>query len=146
MENELKWNFQVGKQIYVVDYWGTKYGTQAIDAKAKIFEVDVTNKTITAVLYGDTYQVYSFKDYGRLIFDTKKEAIKAANNMPKPKSILYQIIGKRIYKKTVEGIYSHYTDGVYDLVIRFYKGKDISSKEIDHSLFISEIDARNAKK
>ena len=27
-------------------------------------------------MYGDTYQTYSFEDYGRLVFDTEKEANK----------------------------------------------------------------------
>ena len=142
MSNALKRSFQVGEHIYVVDYWGTTNGTQAFEAQAEIISVNAKTKTFTAVLYGDTYQNYSLKDYGRLIFDTSAEAIKATNNLPKPKTYLYQKIGKRIYKKIVEGIGGRYTNGTYDLVIRMNKGKDVSTKEIGHSLFINESDAR----
>ena len=111
MANAFKRSFQVGERVYVVDYWGTNNGTQAFEAQAEILKVDVTAETFTAVLYGDTYQEYSFKDYGRLIFDTSAEAVEAANNLPKPKTIVYQIIGKRVYKKIVEGIGEQYNDG-----------------------------------
>ena len=144
MENVLKRSFQVGDCVYVVDYWGTNNGTQAFVAQAVVLEVDVTANTFTAVLYGDTYQEYSFKDYGRLIFDTSAEAVETANSLPKPKTTVYQIIGKRIYKKIVEGIDGQYTDGAYDLVICLNKGKDVSTKEIGHSLFINESDARQS--
>lgn len=142
MANALKRNFEPGESVYVVDYWGTNNGTQAFEAQAEILEVDEKAKTITAVLYGDTYQTYSFKDYGRLIFDTSADAANAANNLPKPNTIIYQKIGKRVYKKIVEGIGGEYTDETYDLVIRLNKGKDVSTKEIGHSLFINELDAR----
>lgn len=142
MANAFKRSFQVGERVYVVDYWGTNNGTQAFEAQAEILKVDVTAETFTAVLYGDTYQEYSFKDYGRLIFDTSAEAVEAANNLPKPKTIVYQIIGKRVYKKIVEGIGGQYNDGTYDLVVHLNKGKDVSTKELGHSLFINESDAR----
>ena len=142
MANALKRTFQVGEHVYVVDYWGTNDGTQAFKAQAEILKVDVTAETFTAVLYGDTYQKYSFKDYGRLIFDTSAEAVEAANNLPKPKTTVYQIIGKRVYKKVVEGVGGKYNDGTYDLVLCLNKGKDVSTKEIGHSLFINESDAR----
>ena len=143
MTNALKRNFQVGERIYVVDYWGASGGTEAFKAQAKILEVNVTTETFTAVLYGDTYQTYSFKDYGRLIFDTPAEAVEAADNLPKPKTIVYQIIGKRVYKKIVKGIEGQYNDeGTYDLVVRLNKGKNVSTKEIGHSLFTNQSDAR----
>ena len=142
MANAFKRSFQVGERVYVVDYWGTNNGTQAFEAQAEILKVDVTAETFTAVLYGDTYQEYSFKDYGRLIFDTSAEAVEASNNLPKPKTIVYQIIGKRVYKKIVEGIGEQYNDGTYDLVVHLNKGKDVSTKELGHSLFINESDAR----
>lgn len=78
----------------------------------------------------------------RLIFDTAEEAVKAANKLPKPKLVVYQKIGKRVYKKTVFGIDGHYVDGAYDLKIRLNKGKDISTKEIGISIFLNESDAR----
>ena len=77
MENSLKRNFKVGECVYVVDYWGTDNGTQAFEAQANILKVDVTAETFTAELYGESYLKYSFKDYGRLIFDTSAKAIEA---------------------------------------------------------------------
>ena len=146
MANALKRSFRQGECVYVVDYWGTNDGIQAYAESAEILKVDEEAETFVAVLYGDTYQKYSFKDYGRLIFDTSDEAIEATDNLPKPNTTVYQIIGKRVYKKLVQGVDGQYIDGVYDLVIRLDKGKDVSTKEIGHSLFISELDARKSKK
>lgn len=143
MSKECKRDFKVNQTVYLVDYWGTNNGTQAFEAEAKILQVDEENKTFDAVLYGDTYKKrYSFEDYGRLIFDTAKEANEAAGKLPKPKSVVYQKIGKRVYKKTVSGINEHYVDNVYDLIIRLNKGKDVSTKEIGISIFLNESDAR----
>ena len=142
MQNVLKRSFKEGEHVYVVDYWGTNNGTQAFGTQAEILKVDENAKTFTAVLYGDTYQKYKFKDYGRLIFDASEEAVEAASNLPKPRTTIYQIIGKRVYKKVVEGIEGQYNDGEYDLVIRLNKGKKVSTKEIGHSLFISKSDVR----
>lgn len=138
MANVLKRSFEQGERIYVVDYWSS----QAFEAGAVILSVDNENETFDAVLYGDTYQTYSFKDYGRLIFDTENEAVVAADKLPKPKTTIYQVIGKRVYKKLVDGINGQYTDGTYDLIICLNKGKAVSTKEIGHSLFINELDAR----
>lgn len=142
MSNECKRDFKVNQTVYVVDYWGTNNGSQAFEAQAQILKVHEEFKTFVAVLYGDTYQRYSFEDYGRLIFDTKDEAKKAANKLPKPKSIVYQIIGKRVYKKIVTGIDGHYFDDVYDLILRLNKGSAVSTKEIGISIFLNESDAR----
>ena len=142
MSNECKRDFEVYQTVYLVDYWGTDNGTQAFEAEGKILQVDKENKTFTAVLYGDTYQRYSFDDYGRLIFDTAKEANEAANKLPKPNSVVYQKIGKRVYKKTISGISGHYVDNVYDLIIRLNKGNDVSTKEIGISIFLNEAEAR----
>ncbi|HJJ15908.1 MAG TPA: hypothetical protein OIM60_05775 [Clostridiaceae bacterium] len=142
MSKECKRDFKVNQTVYLVDYWGTNNGTQAFEAEAKILQVDEENKTFDAVLYGDTYKRYSFEDYGRLIFDTAKEANEAAGKLPKPKSVVYQKIGKRVYKKMVSGINEHYVDNVYDLIIRLNKGKDVSTKEIGISIFLNESDAR----
>lgn len=142
MSKEFKRDFKVNQTVYLVDYWGTKIGAQAFEAQAKILQVDEENKTFDAVLYGDTYQKYSFEDYGRLIFDTAKEANEAAGKLPKPKSIVYQKIGKRVYKKTVTDIGGHYVDGVYDLKICLNKGKEVSTKEMGISIFLNESDAR----
>lgn len=145
MNNALKRNFEKGQYVYVIDYWGTINGTQAFETQARIWDVNNKEKTFTAVLYGDTFQTYSFNDYKRLIFDTSHEANKAVNQFPKPQTIVYHVIGNRVYKKVVLEIYGK-NNGTYDLVIRLNKGKDISSKEINHSLFLSETDARNYKK
>lgn len=145
MANALKRSFQQGERVYVVDYWGTNNGTQAFEAAADILSVNSENKTFLAILYGDTYQTYSFNDYGRLIFDTKNEAVEAADKLPKPQATVYQIIGKRVYKKLVDGIDGKYTDGTYDLVVCLNKGKAVSTKEIGHTLFLSETDARSKK-
>ena len=144
MENVLKRSLQVGDCVYVVDYWGTKNGSQAFEARAVVLSVDKENETFDAVLYGDTYQTYSFKDYGRLIFDTQKEAGVAADGLPKPKITVYQVIGKKVYKKLVDGISGRYTDGTYDLIVCLNKGKSVSTKEIGKSLFLSEADARQS--
>lgn len=142
MSKECKRDFKVNQTVYLVDYWGTSNGSQAFEAQAKILQVDEENKTFDAVLYGDTYQRYSFEDYGRLIFDTEKEAIEAAAKLPRPKSVIYQKIGKRVYKKTVIDIGGHYVDGVYDLKISLNKGKEVSTKEMGISIFLNESDAR----
>ena len=142
MTNAPKRNFKKGQWFYVVDYWGTSIGTQAFEAKAEIFTVDEKKQTFLAILYGDTCKTYSFNDYGRLIFDTSAEAIAAANKIPKPQTTVYQIIGKRLYKKLVLDIDGQYIDGTFDLVVCLNKGKNVSTKEIGHSLFLNESDAR----
>ena len=143
MSNVCKREFKVNEKVSVVDYWGADEGPQALATTAEILQVDEENKTFDAVLYGDTYQRYSFEDYGRLIFDTAKEAAEAANKLPKPKSVVYQKIGKRVYKKTVSGIGGHYVDNVYDLKICLNEGKDVSTKEIGISIFLNKSEARN---
>ena len=146
MTNALKRDFKKGQCVYVVDYWGTSNGTQAFEARAEIWKVYEKKQTFLAVLYGDTYQIYSFKDYGRLVFDTSNETIEAANKLPKPQTTVYQIIGNKVYKKLALGIDGQYMDGTYDLVVRLNKGKDVSTKEIGKSLFLNESDARENKK
>lgn len=138
--------FKVEQKVYLVDCWGTGIGPQAFKTEAMIVYVNPEDKTFAAVLYGDTYQTYSFEDYGRLIFDTAEAAKEAADKLPKPKSVIYQIIGRRVYKKVVQGITAQCIDGVYDLMIHLSKGKDVSTKEIGISLFFNESDARQNKK
>ena len=135
-------SFQVGECVYVVDWLDTSNGMEAIKARAEIQDVDTKAKTFIATLADDTYIRYSFKDYGRLIFDKSEEAAVAANNLPKPKTIIFQRIGKRVYKKMVKGIGSQYNDGIYDLIILLNKWQGVSTKEIGHSLFMNESDAR----
>ena len=142
MANECKRDFKVNQLVFVVDHWGTDNGSQAFRTSAKILQVNENAKTFEAVLYGDTYQMYSFEDYGRLIFDTAEKAAEAANKLPKPKSVIYQKIGKRVYKKTVLGISGHHVYGVYDLIICLDKGRDVSTKEIGISIFLNKSDAK----
>ena len=144
MAKALKRSFKRGESVYIVDYWGTKNGSQAFETIADVFNVDKENETFDAVLYGDTYQTYSFKDYGRLVFDTEDEATAAADRLPKPKTTVFQVIGKRVYKKMVEGVTGQYTDGTYDLIVCLNKGKAVSTKELGRSLFINESEARQS--
>ena len=142
MKKALKRNFIVNETVFVVDYWGTGEGTQAFGTRAEIVKVDKKNKTITAVLYGDTYQVYSKHDFGRIIFDTADEANEVAKNLPTPKTTMFQRIGKKVFKKKVLGIIGEYIDGTYDLAVSFDRGKNIPIREIGRSLFLEETDAR----
>lgn len=151
MANALKRSFVRGERVYVVNYWGTNNGSQAFDAEAEVLKVDQKNETFRAVLHGDTFKVYSFKDYGRLIFDTKNEAIEAADKLPKPKTTMYQVIGKRVHKKIVNGIGGNYTNETFemtvpfDLVVHLNKGKAVSTKEIGATLFFNKEDAKSKK-
>lgn len=143
MQNASNRKFKCGETVYVVDYWGG----EAFKAEAEIIKVYPEESTFTAVLYGDTYQEYSFKDYGRLIFDTEQEAVKEAEKFPEPGSTVYQVVGNRIDKKVacwIEGAYT--TSDVYDLVIQLDKEGTISSKELGHTLFVSEAEARKNTK
>lgn len=138
MTEKGKRDFKVKQTVYVVDCWGAEDGMQAFEAQAKILYVDGKKRNFNAVLYGHTYKRYSFEDYGRLIFDTAEEAKEAADKLPKPKSVVYQKIDEKSYKRTVCGIYGHYVGNVYDLVIRFEDGKEVSTKEIGISIFLTE--------
>ena len=139
MSKECKRDFKVNQTVYLVDYWGTNNGTQAFEAEAKILQVDEENKTFDAVLYGDTYKRYSFEDYGRLIFDTAKEANEAAGKLPKP-NVIY--VNDAYTKNTGIEKSRVLHHNVYDLIIRLNKGKDVSTKEIGISIFLNESDAR----
>lgn len=142
MSNACKREFYERPIVYLVDYWSS----EAWVACGRILQVDKANRTFLAVLYGDTYQRYSFNDYGRLIFDTVEQAANVANKLPKEGATLYQKIGKRIYKKISRGISGQYVQGVYDLVICLNKGANVSVKEIGKSIFLNEADARENKK
>ena len=132
-----------GKRVYVIDYWGTSNGTQAFEAEAEIVDVDEKRDTFSAVLYGDTYQTYSFKDFDRLVFDTKERAAAAASRLPKPQTTMYQVIGGgNICKRIVNGIKGEYTDGGYDLLVCIEGGEAVSIKEIGRSLFFSQAEPK----
>lgn len=134
--------FETNEVVYVVDHWGTDIGQMAFSARAEIIRVDESKKIFLAVLYGDTYEEYSFKDYGRLIFDTKNEADEAASKFPRPLSVVYQKDDKNVSKKTVIGIIGRYVDRILDLFIKFDDETEVSSKELGVSIFTKESDAR----
>lgn len=142
MSNACKRDFYERQIVYLVDYWSS----EAWSARGQILQVDKANNTFVAVLYGDTYQRYSFNDYGRLVFDTAEQAGNAANKLPREGDTLYQKIGKKVYKKISRGISGHNVDGTYDLVICLNKGGNVSIKEIGKSIFLNEADARENKK
>ena len=144
--SQVKRNFKKNDEVYVVDYWGTSKGAAAFSARALIIDVDEEKRTFIGVLYGDTYQRYSFEDYGRLIFDTSIQANEAASKLPKPGDTIYQRIGSRVYKKTADSIGGGYVDDVYDLKICFKQGKCVSTKEMGVTVFLDEAAARENKK
>ena len=143
--SQTKRDFNKNDKVYIVDYWGTSKGAAAFSVGAEIISVNEEKQTFCAVLYGDTYQVYSFADYGRLIFDTSIEANTAASKLPHPGDIVYQRIGNRVYKKQMDSIGGGYVDDVYDLKICFKRGKAVSSKEMGVTVFLDEAEARNKK-
>ena len=142
MKKSMKRNFKVNETVFVVDYWGTDQGSQAYSARAEIVKVDKKNKTLTAVLYGDTYQTYSIKDFGRIMFGSSDEAKAVAESLPTPKTVMFQKIGKKIFKKNVLGISGEYLDRTYDLVVNFDRGKNVSIREIGRSLFFEKEDVK----
>lgn len=146
MVNKTKREFWKGQELHVVDYWGTNKGSQAFATSAQIVNVNEEKETFDAVLYGDTYQTYSFKDYKRLFFDRKEDAQRAVENLPIPTSSIYQIIGRKVYKKKVIGIGARDVDGAIDLIVHLNRGKDVSIKEIGKSLFLDEAEARKNNK
>ena len=137
MSKTLNREFKEGEIVYVVDRWGTNNGTQAFATTAKILKV--RENYFLAVVYGDIYQKYSFKDYGRLIFNTKSEAEKAAGKIPKPGSIVWVIdkpgsISKIIVKNIGEDSFSD----TFDLTIELEDGKSISTDKIGTQVFLNE--------
>lgn len=142
MSNEEKRIFKKSQVLHVIDCWGTKCGMQAFQASATIINIDEEIGSFDAVLYGDTYQRYNVNDYGRLIFDDESEAIKAADNLPKPTSFVYQLIGNRVFKKTVVGVRNEYINDFTDLVVHLNKGKRIPIGRIGIELFLDESSAR----
>lgn len=141
--SRVKRNFRNNEDVYVVDYWGTSKGSAAFSVRARVIEVDEEKETFVGVLYGDTYQRYSFADYGRLIFDTSIQANDAASKLPKPGDIVYERKGGRVYKKKVTAISGGYVFEVYDLKICFEKGNSVSTKEMGVTIFFDEATARS---
>ena len=143
MQDSIKRCLEDNQPIYVVDYYGIGRKTEAIGTRAYIVCYDKDRQIFKAMLYGDTYNTYSIKDAGRLFFDSLSEAVRAADSLPKPHTIMYQKKEKKVYKKEVAGIRGHYVNGVYDLVICFNRGECVSIKEIGHTMFFEEADARS---
>ena len=143
--SQVKRNFKVKDKVYVVDYWGTSKGAAAFAVGAFIVSINEAERTLCAVLYGDTYQVYSFRDYGRLFFDTAIAANEAASKLPKPGDIVYQRKGERVYKEQVDSIGGGYVEDVYDLKVYFKSGRNVSTKKMGVTVFFNEAAARNKK-
>lgn len=146
MDNSKKRKYAKNQVIYVIDCWGTADGMQAFVEKATIVDVDEEKEKFVAVLYGDTYQRYRFKDYGRLFFTDSVVAHDTLRKIPEPKTVVYQIIGNRIYKKKALRIGYDSFEGYIKLYIELDKGKDVPIEEAGVSVFLNEEDARNALK
>ncbi len=142
MSNKEKRIFKKGEVLYVIDCWGTTCGMHAFEASARIIHVDEEIGSFDAVLYGDTYQRYNVKDYGRLIFDDESEAKKAAYKLPKPNSYVYQLIGNRVFEKIVVGVRNENINNFTDLVVHLNKGKSVPIGRIGIELFLDESSAR----
>jgi len=131
--------FEVGQTVFIIDYWGTGNGeAQAFETQAEIRYVNQEKQILGAVLYGDTYQIYSFNDYGRLIFDTLDEAKENTNKLPKPNSVVFEKIGNQVCEQIVLGITGEKINGTYDLMVRLKNGKNVSIKEIGISIFLTK--------
>ncbi|MBP3255668.1 MAG: hypothetical protein J6M60_04175 [Clostridia bacterium] len=142
MKESLKRILEKDKVVYVIDYWGYTKGSKAIVTSATILDVDYKHKILVALLYGDTYNRYKFEDYGRLIFNTETEANTFASKIPDPGSIIFQIIGTKVYSKSVRNIRGKNDEGCHDLVIEFDRGSCISTKELGHTIFSKREEAR----
>lgn len=142
MKDSIERCLEENQPIYVVDYYGIGDKTEAIGLRAYIVSYDKDKQIFKAILYGEEFVTYSIEDEGRLFFYTLKEAVNAADSLPKSHTTMYQKKDNKVYKKEVEGIRGHYVEGVYDLVICFNRGKCVSIKEIGHTLFFKEADAR----
>ena len=131
--------FKVDDVVYIVDYGNN----QAIATKGQILSVDEEKKTFTALLYGDTHQRYKFEDYGRLFFDESEEAEKAIRKLPKPGTAVYQVNGKKVYKKTAIGIGgAQHIDGTFELMVYLDRGNEVPFKRMGSTLFLNQEDAR----
>lgn len=135
MSKRLYRTFKKDELIYIIDFIPTNNGTQAYAAQAKVVSVNEDEKTFVAAVNGDIYQTYSFYDYGRLIFNNSTRAIETANILPKPGSTIYQLVDRRIHKRTVTGIGGQNFNGVYDLTIYLDNGKIVPAKELGCTLF-----------
>ena len=142
MKESLKRILEKDRVVYVIDHWGYTKGSKAIVTSATILDVDYKHKILVALLYGDTYNRYKFEDYGRLIFNTETEANTFASKIPDPGSIVYQIIGTKVYSKSVRNISSKSKEGFHDLVIEFDRGSCVSTKELGHTIFAKRDEAR----
>lgn len=142
MKQSLKRILEKDKKVYVIDCWGYTKGTKAIVTSATILDVDNKHKILVALLYGDTYHRYKIEDYGRLIFDTETEANTVASKIPDPGSIIFQIIGTKVYSKAIRNIHGNHVDGFYDLFIEFDRGSCISIKELGQTIFSKREEAR----
>lgn len=137
MSNTEKRITKKGQFLYVIDCWGTTNGMQAFQTSALVIEVDEKTESFTAVLYGDTYQRYSMKDFGRIIFDTEDEAETATEKLPKPGVKVYVLNSGVLQEKIVKGVIESQIEGFSDLVIKLIGGEVFSIKEIGNIILLS---------
>lgn len=142
MKESLKRFLEKGKDVYVIDYWGGNNGTKAFVSRATVLNVDSKNKRFLLFLYGDTYIRYKFEDYGRLIFDDESKANSVACKIPDPGSIVFQIIGQKVYSKVIRCVHGKNVNGIYDLFFEFDRGHGISIKELGQTIFSNREEAR----
>ena len=141
MSDACKREFMIGQIIYAVD----SKQTQPIVRKAQIIQISGSEKKLLAVFpydMGDGTHIYSFSDYGRLYFFDKKEAMDAADKLPKPNTTLYEIVNAHVRKRVVYGLWSNHFSGDFDLYIRFKNKKSISTKELNVTLFFDKKTAK----
>lgn len=134
---KLEQKLKKGDPICVIDalYWSVAEwptNIKSIDENAHTFSVEFVDSLQTSKLY-----TYSFDDYGYLFFKTEEEAKEFVAKMPMYHQIMNRVIGSKVYERKVEDIYAKHTNGIYNVYIRFNKGKDLTIKEFSNSLFFS---------
>lgn len=139
MANANKRTFKQGEEVYVIDWWGAN----AVVARAEILSVQKRTNTFMAVLYGDTYQKYCFDDYQKIIFDDWFSANNKLNTIPKEGYVVYQVKGKRVYKKIVDSICGRKKEKGMDVIIRFTKGDPVSIRQLGITIFASYKQAKD---
>ena len=142
-----KHKFVRGQTLYVLDYIGADNTKKPIVVHGTVLHFDNKLNCVTVALYNDVCETYSQNDFGRLLFKTREEAVKALNLLPKAYSYVYHVIKKKVYKKLVLGIVGHYTQElVYDLFIVVHRGTAISIKEMGKTIFFTKGEAKKSIK
>ena len=144
MDEASKRIIEEGEYIYVIDSKYVGYFECAFVFSAKIIEVDENFESFVA-RFCTSYILrrYLIKDYKHLFYSTLEEAESAVNKLPKPGMIIYQKIGKRVYKKTVTDVCGLFDEEVnYDIYICLNRGEPVSISEMGKTIFLNESDAR----